>query len=159
MKKIAKYILVAIAPALLLSSCIKEVEPLNGAATENQVMNSPLALQALVAAIPTAMNLPATYNSSMHCDFGYPAIRMITDAMLEEKIVVGDNTGYDWFGAWAQGRSQGNDYAYAQYFWYFYYKWINNTNEGATEEHTLINLDFFKYRGVFLFLRKFFRDI
>ena len=41
MKKIAKYILVAIAPALLLSSCIKEVEPLNGAATENQVMNSP----------------------------------------------------------------------------------------------------------------------
>lgn len=129
MKKIAKYILVAIAPALLLSSCIKETTPMNGAATESQVMNSPLALQALVAAIPTAMNLPATYNSSMHCDFGYPAIKMITDAMLEEKIVVGDNTGYDWFGAWAQGRSQGNDYAYAQYFWYFYYKWIKNTND------------------------------
>ncbi len=26
-----------------------------------------------------------------------------------------------------------------------YFSWINNTNEGATEEHTLINLDFFKY--------------
>ena len=26
-----------------------------------------------------------------------------------------------------------------------YFSWINNTNEGATEQHTLINLDFFKY--------------
>ena len=129
MKKIAKYILVALAPALLLSSCIQETSPLNGSATESQVMNSPLALQALTAAIPTAMYLPGSYNSSLHCDFGYPAIRMITDAMLEEKIVVGDNTGYDWFGAWATGRSQGDGYAYAQYFWYFYYKWIKNTND------------------------------
>ena len=129
MKKIAKYILVALAPALLLSSCMQEVTPLNGSATESQVMNSPLALQALTAAIPTAMYLPGSYNSTLHCDFGYPAIRMITDAMLEEKIIVGDNTGYDWFGAWATGRSQGDGYAYAQYFWYFYYKWIKNTND------------------------------
>lgn len=26
-----------------------------------------------------------------------------------------------------------------------YFSWVNNTNEGSTEEHTLINLDFFKY--------------
>ncbi len=26
-----------------------------------------------------------------------------------------------------------------------YFSWINNTNEGSTEEHTLVNLDFFKY--------------
>ncbi|MBQ8015563.1 MAG: hypothetical protein IJ264_05190 [Clostridia bacterium] len=26
-----------------------------------------------------------------------------------------------------------------------YFSWINNTNEGATEEHTLINLEFFRY--------------
>ena len=26
-----------------------------------------------------------------------------------------------------------------------YFSWINNTNEGATEEQTLINLDFFRY--------------
>ncbi len=26
-----------------------------------------------------------------------------------------------------------------------YFSWINNTNEGATEEQTLINIDFFKY--------------
>ncbi|WP_439185403.1 hypothetical protein [Carboxylicivirga taeanensis] len=26
-----------------------------------------------------------------------------------------------------------------------YFSWINNTNEGATEEHTLINLDFFEW--------------
>ncbi len=26
-----------------------------------------------------------------------------------------------------------------------YFSWINNTNEGSTQEHTLINLDFFKY--------------
>lgn len=26
-----------------------------------------------------------------------------------------------------------------------YFSWINNTNEGSTEEHTLINLEFFKY--------------
>lgn len=30
--------------------------------------------------------------------------------------------------------------SYAEYF-----SWINNTNEGATEEHTLINLDFFEW--------------
>ena len=31
-----------------------------------------------------------------------------------------------------------------------YFSWINNTNEGATEEQTLINLDFFScfYRQV-----------
>lgn len=26
-----------------------------------------------------------------------------------------------------------------------YFSWINNTNEGSTEKHTMINLDFFKY--------------
>ena len=26
-----------------------------------------------------------------------------------------------------------------------YFSWINNTNEGSTEGHTLINLDFFRY--------------
>ncbi len=26
-----------------------------------------------------------------------------------------------------------------------YFSWINNTNEGSTEEHTLINLEYFKY--------------
>ena len=26
-----------------------------------------------------------------------------------------------------------------------YFSWINNTNEGATAEHTLINLDFFDW--------------
>ncbi len=26
-----------------------------------------------------------------------------------------------------------------------YFSWINNTNEGSTEEHTLINLEFFRY--------------
>ncbi len=26
-----------------------------------------------------------------------------------------------------------------------YFSWINNTNEGSTEQHTLINLEFFKY--------------
>ncbi len=26
-----------------------------------------------------------------------------------------------------------------------YFSWINNTNEGATEEQTLININFFKY--------------
>lgn len=26
-----------------------------------------------------------------------------------------------------------------------YFSWINNTNEGSTEKHTLINLDFFRY--------------
>lgn len=26
-----------------------------------------------------------------------------------------------------------------------YFSWISNTNEGATEAHTLINLDFFRY--------------
>ena len=26
-----------------------------------------------------------------------------------------------------------------------YFSWINNTNEGSTEKHTLINLAFFKY--------------
>lgn len=154
MKKIAKYILVALAPALLLSSCIQETSPLNGSATESQVMNSPLALQALTAAIPTAMYLPGTYNSSMHCDFGYPAIKMALDAMLEEKIVVGDNTGYDWFGAWATGRSQGDGYAYAQYYWYFYYKWIKNTNDlirminGMEAENGGLDADQKAYLGI-----------
>ena len=26
-----------------------------------------------------------------------------------------------------------------------YFSWISNTNEGATEEHTLVNLEFFRY--------------
>lgn len=30
--------------------------------------------------------------------------------------------------------------SYSQYF-----SWINNTNEGSTEEHTMVNLDFFKW--------------
>ena len=27
-----------------------------------------------------------------------------------------------------------------------YFSWINNTNEGATEAQTLVNLDFFRYK-------------
>lgn len=129
MKRIAKYILVAATAAVGLSGCIKESLPYNGQASENQVTASPEALPAMVAALPTSMNLPGEYKSSMHCDFGYPAIMMITDAMLEEKIIVGDNTGYDWFGYWATGLYQDDSHAYAQYFWYFYYKWIKNTND------------------------------
>ena len=26
-----------------------------------------------------------------------------------------------------------------------YFSWISNTNEGATEAHTLVNLEFFRY--------------
>ena len=26
-----------------------------------------------------------------------------------------------------------------------YFSWINNTNEGSTEQNSLVNLDFFKY--------------
>ncbi len=129
MKRIAKYILVAATASVALSGCIKESLPFNGDATQGQVSESPNAMEALVAAIPSSMYLPGQLRSSQHFDFGYPAIMMMTDAMLEEKIIVGDNTGYDWFGAYATGRNMGPGYLYAQYYWFFYYKWIKNTND------------------------------
>ena len=32
-----------------------------------------------------------------------------------------------------------------------YFSWINNTNEGATEEHTRINFDFFAWQKAKLY--------
>lgn len=127
MKNIIKKFALSVCAALTLSSCIEETFPTSGA-TQEQVAESPFALQAMVNSIPTAMILYAQ-NYAQAWDFGYPAISVSLTHMSGD-LVIGGEDGYNWFYFWDQNLGLGDKYVYSGYqFWYNYYAWIKSCND------------------------------
>ena len=113
MKKINKYILLLLA-VVTASSCIKEVLPVGGSQTQDQVSNSPSAMMSMIKAIPASMTTSGTlgYASGYgdHTDFGIPGIHLRLEHMLEDMTTMAENPFYNRFFAYDMNEAQGPQY-------------------------------------------------
>ncbi len=107
------------------TGCIDETEPTN-IATEEQLASSSQATEALLWAIPAYVNKVFSYSEN-HYDFGYGAIMHIRDVMTGDMAV--ESSDYDvWFNSWHTNQYQGNNYAYAQFIWNYYWPFVQTQN-------------------------------
>lgn len=129
MKNIIKFIVIlCCASSTLLSGCIDETLPTQ-VATDNQLAASDKATEALLWAMPAYTNkfdCLGRGDALLHFDFGYGSIMHIRDVMTQEFLSVAHN--YDQYTRWAGNQAMGEDYAYAQFVWTFYWKFIQTTN-------------------------------
>ncbi len=133
MKNILKRVFIAASTVLAMTACIYEVVPQGGSQTQAQVSASESALKAMIKAFPPAMYSSGCggYASSYgdHTDFGYPAIALRLEHMLEDMATMADNPYYNRFYAYAMNSGQGSQYTSAAYFWDLYYGWIRLAND------------------------------
>ncbi len=124
--------LIALA-ALTAASCIKEVLPVGGSQTQEQVSASKTAMMSMIKAIPASMTTSGTigYASSYgdHTDFGIPGIHLRFEHMLEDMATMAENPFYNRFYAYDMNEAQGYQYTYCAYFWDAYYTWIRLVND------------------------------
>ena len=132
MKNISKYIFVLLT-AVMASSCIKEVLPVGGSQTQDQVSASKTAMLSMIKAVPASMTTSGTigYASSYgdHTDFGIPGIHLRLEHMLEDMATMAENPFYNRFYAYDMNEAQGYQYTYCAYFWDAYYTWIRLVND------------------------------
>ena len=132
MKRISKYILLLLAVATA-SSCIKEVLPVGGSQTQEQVSGSKSAMMSMIKAVPASMTTSGTmgYAGSYgdHTDFGIPGIHLRFEHMLEDMTTMAENPFYNRFYAYDMNEAQGYQYTYCAYFWDAYYTWIRLVND------------------------------
>jgi hypothetical protein len=132
MKRISKYILLLLAVAAA-SSCIKEVLPVGGSQTQEQVSGSKSAMMSMIKAVPASMTTSGTmgYAGSYgdHTDFGIPGIHLRFEHMLEDMTTMAENPFYNRFYAYDMNEAQGYQYTYCAYFWDAYYTWIRLVND------------------------------
>ena len=108
------------------TSCIDETFP-TSAATETQLQSAGAkGTESLMWAMPAFLNNFDTRGAEDHYDWGYGSIMHIRDVMTADMTVV--STGYDWYTNWALNKYQGESYAYAQFIWNYYYKFIQTSN-------------------------------
>ena len=90
--------------AVLLSGCIEETFPEGGYATSDQIAESPIATEGMIASIPTIM-ITNYLNLGEHVDFGYPGIMGANDRLAGDVFPVagnmpGGNQYYDRWQPW-----------------------------------------------------------
>lgn len=144
--KLSKYLLIAVAATLTLgsmTSCIDEVEPTDGAITD-QVQRAPGAAAAMLMAMPAYENeiwMPA-YNNKWHYPFGYAAMMHIRNVMGGD-LTNNNGDGYgSHFYYWARNKSMDEGKMFGQFIWNYYYGFLMTVNtlvgsvnpETATEE-------------------------
>lgn len=108
------------------TSCIDETFPTD-AATEEQLGSSAKATEALLWAMPAFFNdFGTTGGGDYHYEWGYGAQMHIRDVMTGDMTVPA--TGYDWFSSWGANTTQGEDYRYPAYIWYYYWQLVQTAN-------------------------------
>ncbi len=127
MKNILKLTAVVALMATLFTGCIKETFPTSGA-TQEQVVESPYALEAMVAGINAAMIIPDFSGTGDHCDFGYPSMMIMRDVMLDIAPLQG-NVGYDWFSGYGMGLDFQAEGSGMSMVWNTYYPLIYSCND------------------------------
>ena len=104
MKNIFKTILVTVASVSLLTGCIKETFPLEGAATSNQLAQSAAGMAASVDGLVAQMYQPYYfYGSSVQQEFdmSYSGILITYARMLNDVVNNSSTEGYDWWTGYA----------------------------------------------------------
>ncbi len=127
MKRYIKSIMTAglLSLSLVNTSCIEETEPTSNVVTTNQMAKSSGVADALVSAIPAALNVNWSGGNS-GWDYGYAAIMHIRDIMTEDAITTDGD--YDWWFQWEQTYYIGPDYLVTQFVWNSYYNYVLTTN-------------------------------
>jgi hypothetical protein len=138
-KKIVSYIVASLcfATSIFFTGCIDETIPTD-TVTSDQLGSSAKATEALLWAIPAFTNNFETAGVADY-DWGYGSIMHIRDVMTEEMAIVSSN--YDWYSSWESNTYQGDGYAYGQFIWNYYWKFVQTSNnmisavspESATE--------------------------
>ena len=133
MKQITKRILVALAAPVIASGCIEETFPEGSTQLKEQVSNSEFALEGMVNSFAVAMMTPDNCgflsNYGAQSDFGIPAIHLMTDSMLEDIAIQGENPGYYQFYPWAYNWGMDDQSWPIGYFWENYYSYIKIAND------------------------------
>lgn len=133
MKKITNKILAILAVPFLAAGCIEEAFPEGSTQLAEQVGKSEFALGGLVNSFPVAMMQVDTrdfYSKyGTHTDFGLPAIHLMTESMLEDIAVMGDNPGYWSFNYWSRNVGMNDQSWPVGYFWENYYAYIKIAND------------------------------
>ena len=133
MKKITNKILAILAVPFLAAGCIEEAFPEGSTQLAEQVGKSEFALGGLVNSFPVAMMQVDTrdfYSKyETHTDFGLPAIHLMTESMLEDIAIMGDNPGYWSFNFWARNVGMNDQSWPVGYFWENYYAYIKIAND------------------------------
>ena len=112
------------AASVMTTSCIEETFP-TSSATAEQLSSSAKATEALLWAMPAFFNDYQTVSSS-HFEYGYGSIMHVRDVMTQDATRI--SSGYDWYSSWAENLYQGESYARTQYFWNYYWKFVQTAN-------------------------------
>ena len=129
MKSKVKILTWAAAGLVLLSGCIKEIDPQTSNVTIDQANNAPGAFVNFVSAITNSLAGSFTYSKSKQhpYDFGYPSFFLMRDVMGQDIAL--EDKGSEWYTTWyACGVGLGPQYAVSQYPWTYYYGWIKSCN-------------------------------
>lgn len=107
------------------TSCIDETYPTQ-TATEEQLASSSKATEALLWAIPAYVNKLESYSTN-HYDWGYGSIMHVRDVMTGDLAV--QESDYDvWYDGWHTNQSLGENYAYTQFLWNYYWPFVQTQN-------------------------------
>ena len=136
MKRIFFNTCVCAGAALLLSGCIEETFPEGGNATSDQIAESPIATEGMIASIPTIM-ITNYLDLGEHVDFGYPGIMGANDRLAGDVFPVaqnlpGGNQYYDRWQAWLYPcQTSGLDAAggWSMLHYLNYYQFIKAAND------------------------------
>ncbi len=90
MNRIFKNTFVVAGAVLFLTGCIEETFPEGGYATSDQIAESPIATEGMVASIPTIM-ITNYLDLGEHIDFGYPGILGANDRLSGDVFPVSGN--------------------------------------------------------------------
>lgn len=129
MKNIVKLFSIATAGLMLMTGCIKEIDPQNSTITAGQAGNAPGSFDNFVTAITNSLAGSFTYNGSSQYpyDYGYPSFFLQRDVMGQDIAV--EDTGSEWYTTWyGCGTGLGPQYAVSQVPWTYYYGWIKSCN-------------------------------
>ena len=133
--KILTTAFVALGATLALSGCIRETFPKQGAITQEQLMSGQIEIVAenLMKGIPRSMLTPQYDPTTIHGDYGWPAVGVFFD-MAAQTIVtngwsMGWNAGYNRYYMPAWGWQYGTNGWMPHYFWYVYYPIIKSCND------------------------------
>jgi tetratricopeptide (TPR) repeat protein len=137
-RKLISYIVgICFSSTVLFTGCIDETVPTN-TVTSDQLASSAKATEALLWAMTAFANKIQVLTSD-HYDWGYGSIMHVRDVMTEEMAVI--SSGYNWYNSWEQNTTMGEGYLRTQFFWNYYSKFIQTSNnmisaldpESATE--------------------------
>ena len=111
-------------------SCVEEVFPMDDTITDEKLQESAAAAEGIVRGLSSNFNFASFFDSwaddGTHYVFGYGSIMHIRDLMTAD--MAENTTSYSHWYRWAQNQYQGQDYRYAQYYWNYYWGFVNQAN-------------------------------